>query len=52
MERSGDDAAGTRAADIIESAGEPLSGTVSATINGTVTGPTTGIGDTIHVYTT
>jgi hypothetical protein len=36
MERSGDDAAGTCAADIIESAGEPINGTKSSEIFGTV----------------
>ena len=36
MERSGDDAAGTRSADIIKSAGEPLSGTISSELFGTL----------------
>src|SRR4051794_18955473 len=39
-------------ANSIESAGEPLSGTVSSTINDTVIGPTTDTGGTMHFYIT
>jgi len=52
MKRSGGDAAGTCAADIIKSAGDPVFGVVSSTINGMVAGPTTGTDDTIHAYIT